>query len=147
MGAPGWVLIAASLSLRAPTLLEVKGSGVGCLAVGGGVTGNSFPLCQSSLAQTLYVASSMECVQFVKHRHTAIGLGLSHVDVILGCSPANEASIFVFLVIGKAHGHRSLLGCLLLLLLRQLSPFLVSLPGARAGEVGCCSPRLCESCC
>lgn len=114
---------------------------------GGGVTGNSFPLCQSSLAQTLYVASSMECVQFVKHRHTAIGLGLSHVDVILGCSPANEASIFVFLVIGKAHGHRSLLGCLLLLLLRQLSPFLVSLPGARAGEVGCCSPRLCESCC
>lgn len=71
------------------------------------------------------VASSMERVPLVKHRHTAIGLGLSHVDVILGCSPANEASIFVFLVIGKAHGHRSLLGCLLLLLLlRQLSVFL-----------------------
>lgn len=70
------------------------------------------------------VASSMERVPLVKHRHTAIGLGLSHVDVILGCFPANEASIFVFLVIGKAHGHRSLLGCLLLLLLRQLSVFL-----------------------
>lgn len=121
-------MIAASLSLGAPTFLEVKGSGVGCL--GAGITGNSSPLCQSSLAQISYMASSMECVPLAKHRHTAIGLGLLHVGVILGCSPANEASIFVFPVTGKAHGHRFLLGCLLLLLLRQLLSFLVSLPEA-----------------
>lgn len=52
---------------------------------------------------------------------TAVGfVGLQHVGRILGCPLPNEVAVLVLVVAGRAHHHRSLPGCLLLLPLGQL---------------------------
>lgn len=56
--------------------------------------------------------------QLLPRLTTAIGLvGLKHMGCIFGCSFANKVAVFVLVVTGRTDNSRSLLSCLLLLLL------------------------------